>query len=91
MKATATSKLAKAIWALKIKGRPSKGVTGVAEVNKVINKWPAIILAANRIAKVSGRIIFLIVSITTIKGIKIVGVPFGIKWINKLEVLKNQP
>jgi hypothetical protein len=63
----------------------------LAEVNKVIRRCPAIILAANRIARVKGRIILLIVSITTIKGINIVGVPLGIKWINKFEVLLNQP
>ena len=48
----------------------------------VINKWPAIILADNRTAKVPGRIIFLIDSINTIKGIKILGVPCGTKWVN---------
>lgn len=63
----------------------------MADVSKVINRWPAIMFAANRIARVKGRIIFLIVSITTIKGIKIVGVPFGIKWINKLDVLNSHP
>jgi hypothetical protein len=41
-------------------------------VNK---RCPAIILAVNRTARVPGRIIFLIVSIQTIKGIKILGVP----------------
>lgn len=39
-------------------------------------------LAAKRTAKVPGRIIFLIVSISTIKGIKSVGVPWGTKWAN---------
>jgi hypothetical protein len=48
----------------------------------VNNKCPAIILAVNRILKVIGRIIFLIVSIITIKGIRIKGVPWGIKWAN---------
>lgn len=47
--------------------------------------------AANRTAKVRGRIIFLIVSIRTMKGIKRVGVPDGIRWANKREVLDNQP
>ena len=41
----------------------------------VNNKWPAIILAERRTARVPGRIIFLIVSISTIKGIKTEGVP----------------
>jgi hypothetical protein len=48
-------------------------------------------LAERRIAKVPGRIIFLIVSISTIKGIKIVGVPCGIKWINMCFVLLIHP
>jgi hypothetical protein len=43
--------------------------------NKVIKRWPAIMFAVNRIAKVPGRIIFLIVSIHTMKGINIGGVP----------------
>lgn len=59
--------------------------------NNVINRWPAIILAANRIAKVPGRMIFLIVSITTIKGIRTGGVPWGTKWANMWVELFNQP
>lgn len=33
----------------------------------VINRWPPIILAVNRMAKVPGRVMFLMVSIHTIK------------------------
>lgn len=47
---------------------------------RLIIKWPAIILAANRIAKVNGRIKCLIISITTIKGAKYRGLPSGTKW-----------
>jgi hypothetical protein len=43
--------------------------------SKVNNKCPAIILAESRTAKVPGRIIFLIVSIITMKGIRTAGVP----------------
>lgn len=50
--------------------------------SRVNKRWPAIIFAVNRTAKVLGRIIFLIVSIITIKGIKIEGVPWGTKWAN---------
>lgn len=46
------------------------------------SKCPAIILAVNRIAKVNGRIIFLMVSIITIKGSKRFGVFKGVKWAN---------
>lgn len=42
-------------------------------------------------ARVPGRIIFLIVSIRTIKGIKMGGVPVGIKWVNMFWVLFSQP
>jgi hypothetical protein len=59
--------------------------------NKVNNRWPAIIFADNRIARVPGRITFLIVSMHTIKGIKIGGVPWGTKWANICCVLFNHP
>lgn len=55
---------------------------GPVLLNKVIKRWPAIIFAVNRTANVPGRIILLIVSIKTIKGIKIFGVPWGIIWAN---------
>lgn len=47
---------------------------------RVKRRWPAIILAARRIAKVAGRMIFLIVSIKTINGIRAKGVPCGTRW-----------
>lgn len=46
-------------------------------------RWPAIILAVSRIAKVKGRIISLISSIITINGIKINGVPLGVRCENR--------
>lgn len=46
------------------------------------NKWPAIILAVNRIANVAGRISILVDSIITIKGINMAGVPWGTKCLN---------
>ena len=57
---------------------------GPWEPNNVNNKWPATILAANRIDKVIGRIIFLTVSMITIIGIKNEGVPKGTRWANNL-------
>lgn len=51
-------------------------------LNNVINKCPEIIFAVNRIQRVIGRIKLLIVSIITINGIKIIGVPWGIIWEN---------
>lgn len=47
------------------------------------NRCPAIMFAVSRIAKVNGRIISLIDSIITIKGIKIKGVPCGVKCENR--------
>jgi hypothetical protein len=47
-------------------------------LNKLINKCPATIFAISRIAKVIGRIKFLIVSIITINDESIIGVPLGI-------------
>lgn len=43
-------------------------------------RWPAIILAASRTLKVNGRMVFLINSMQTIKGIRGLGVPRGTKW-----------
>lgn len=58
---------------------------------RVNRRWPAIILADSRTARVPGRIIFLIVSIITIKGIKTEGVPWGTKCANMCFVLLIQP
>jgi len=59
--------------------------------NKVSNRWPAIMFADSRTARVPGRIIFLIVSIKTIKGINTGGVPWGTRWANICWVLLNHP
>lgn len=58
---------------------------------RVSSKWPAIMLAVNRIANVPGRITFLIVSIQTIKGIRTGGVPWGTRWANIWIVLLIHP
>lgn len=60
-----------------------RDIDGPVFPRRVINKWPAIMLAASRTARVPGRIIFLIVSIQTIKGIKIGGVPWGTRWARR--------
>ena len=46
---------------------------------RVNNRWPATIFAISRTAKVPGRIMLLIISIHTMKGIRGVGVPVGTK------------
>lgn len=87
MHATAISKMVKAVWDT-IRGRAVKIVKLViAELNKISNKCPAIMFAASRTERVIGRIRFLTVSIRTIKGISIRGVPAGIKWTRRLLAL----
>lgn len=46
---------------------------------RAIKRWPAIRLAVRRTANAIGRIKFLVNSISTIKGIRILGVPEGTK------------
>lgn len=89
--ATADSKISKSNW-VKI-NKEIKIVDKEFPVfpNKVSKRWPAIILAESRTAKVPGRITLLIVSINTINGIKTDGVPCGTKWANICFVLLIQP
>ena len=91
MIATAVSKVSNNNWAT-IK-RDTINIESEFPVfpNRVNNKWPAIMLADSRTANVPGRIIFLIVSIKTIKGINTGGVPCGTKWANICFVLLIQP
>lgn len=65
--------------------------TAVWLPKRVINKWPATILAIKRTERVIGRITFLIDSISTIKGIKAEGVLWGTKWANMWFVWLTQP
>jgi hypothetical protein len=53
----------------------------------VRRRCPAIILAASRTDKVIGRIILLIISINTIKGINGAGVPIGTRCARKSVML----
>ena len=80
IKATAVSKTNRAIRGIKITIKIISLDPGSPEVTKVISKWPATILAASRTDKVIGRIIFLTISINTIKGINTIGVPKGTRW-----------
>lgn len=57
----------------------------------VNRRCPAIMFAVNRMARVPGRIIFLMVSIHTIKGIRTGGVPCGTKCANICMVLLIHP
>lgn len=59
--------------------------------NKDKRRWPATILAVNRIESVIGRMIKLINSIKTINGIKIDGVFEGVRCVNIWLVKLIQP
>lgn len=88
---TADSSVNKIIWVIKINGINKLVILGPIFPNRVKSKWPAIIFAVKRTVKVMGRIIFLMVSIQIIKGIKIIGVPWGTKCLNMWLVLFNHP
>jgi len=59
-----------------------KFIEGPVFPSNVNRRCPAIIFAANRTARVPGRMIFLMVSIQTMKGIRIPGVPWGTRCVN---------
>lgn len=77
--ATAVSKTISRIW-VKIKIEIKRFKKGPVFPSKVIKRWPAIIFAIKRIASVPGRIRLLMVSMHTMKGIRIPGVPVGTRW-----------
>ena len=58
---------------------------------RAIRRCPATILADSRIERVMGRIILLIISIITIKFIKALGVPKGVRWVIMFLNLFFQP
>jgi len=62
----------------------------VNELNRCINKCPAVIFATNRTDNVIGRIKFLTISIKIIIGISMVGEPIGTIWDNILFVFLNE-
>lgn len=76
---TATSNIVNLVWINKINGIIIILEFTILFPNNLINKWPAIIFAVSRTARDPGRIRFLIVSIITINGINMAGVPDGIK------------
>lgn len=59
-------------------------IIGPVDPRRQSKRWPAIMLAVNRMARVKGRIIRLIDSINTINGISEGGVPEGVRWASKL-------
>lgn len=89
--ATAVSNVSSNNWIIINNGIKIDNNLGPKLPNNVIKIWPAIIFAVSRTVRVIGRMMLLIVSIHTIKGIKIFGVPWGTKWINIFLVLLIQP
>lgn len=80
--ATADSKINKRICAVISTASRVWLIVGPLFPSKVSSRWPAIMFAVNRTASVPGRIRLLIVSIMTMNGISIVGVPCGTKCSN---------
>lgn len=66
-------------------------ISGPLFPNRVSNRCPAIMFAVSRTASVPGRIRFLMVSITTMNGINMVGVPCGTRCSNIWLVFLIQP
>ena len=66
-------------------------IVGPVFPRSVSKRCPAIMLAANRIANVPGRITFLTVSIRTISGVRPIGVPAGTRWANMCFVWFSHP
>ena len=58
---------------------------------RVSSRWPAIMFAASRTARVPGRMMLLMVSIRTMRGISGPGVPAGTRWANMCWVWLIQP
>jgi len=63
----------------------------IADPSRDIRRCPAIKLAVKRTQRVTGRIMFLVISIMTIKFISPVGVPCGSKWESMCFGVLNHP
>lgn len=80
MHATAHSKITSKIRATRVRMALLLIEVLICPARRDSKRWPAIMLAASRIARVAGRIVWLTASIITIKGINGPGVPFGTRW-----------
>lgn len=90
MQATADSKIISRYSGAKTKGKVSHGLLTTWLPNKVRRRWPAIMLAVRRTDSVTGRMILLVSSIRTIKGIRAAGAPSGTRWAkNSVKLLVN--
>jgi len=63
----------------------------MADPSRDISKCPAIRLAVNRTQRVTGRMMFLVISMITMKFINPVGVPWGSRWDSMCLGVFNQP
>jgi len=77
---TPTSRISNKIRPINNMKRGIIDLFGPWEPRRVNNKCPAIMLAPSRTDRVPGRIILLTVSMITIIGIRIPGVPVGTRW-----------
>ena len=91
IKATAVSNVASKIKLLTTAIKIKKFCVGITPLRSVKSRCPATILAANRTARVNGRIRLLVSSIKTIRGISPPGVPKGTKCLSILWGVFNQP
>lgn len=66
-------------------------VISIKSPNRLIRRWPAIMLAVKRMDSVIGRIILLTSSISTMKFMSGAGVPLGMVWITIDFVKLTQP
>jgi len=82
MIATAASRISRRICAVISTVRRVCLIDGPLFPSRVSNRCPAIMFAVSRTANVPGRIRLLIVSIITMNGISIVGVPCGTRCSN---------
>ena len=88
---TADSRISGNNWIRIKKFNEIKDTAFLVFPSRVNKRWPAIIVADSWIANVPGRIIFLIVSMHTINGIRIKAVPWGINWVNICIILLIHP
>jgi hypothetical protein len=89
--ATAASRINRIIFAAIRIVSKAWFIAGPLFPRRMSSRWPAIMFAVNRTAGVPGRIRFLIVSMMTISGINIVGVPCGTRCSNMWFVFLIHP
>jgi len=87
MIATADSNVNSKICLIIISESKDMARAGPVLARRVNKRCPATMFAISRTAKVPGRMMFLVISIQTINGIRGPGVPAGRRWANMCWVL----